>query len=246
MSDTTLFLLDLAEGPLFRVAFSLLVLGLLRAGAFAVADLIGGWLTALDGREFAGKLGWRLLWWFFPARVLRQVFPGQTPGDRIYLSLVGAAATVFRVGVVLVPTFMLAHVYLWERAFGQSWPAWPGPVADGLTLVTMSAGLVAFFGRLYSPLLRRVEPPWAFLKPLLLLLPFVTGYLSMHPTMFSLDYYVLRLAHVLSAELVFVLIPFARLLMPLHPRLVDLLPAVAWRPEAAPAVPQPMAPAARL
>jgi hypothetical protein len=79
----------------------------------------------------------------------------------------------------------------------------------------------------YSRPLQQLEPAWAFFKPLLLLLPFATGVLAMHPRWAPLDYHVLMLAHVLSACLVLALLPFARLFR-LHVRLTRVLPEAAW------------------
>jgi len=33
-----------------------------------------------------------------------------------------------------------------------------------------------------------MEPGWTFFKPLILLMPFVTGFLAMHPTWNPIDY----------------------------------------------------------
>lgn len=96
----------------------------------------------------------------------------------------------------------------------------------------MTAGAIVFLGRIYSPALRRIEPTWAFLRPLVLLAPFVTGYLAAHPAWSPLDYQVVLLAHTLVAAVVFVLVPFAGLLKGLHTPLTAVVPAAAWSGEA--------------
>lgn len=122
---------------------------------------------------------------------------------------------------------MVAHVYLWERALGVAWPAFPGELADTLTYVTIISGMALFLGRLYSSAVRRLDPPWAFFKPLIMLMPFVTGLLAMHPTWSPVDYHAIMLAHVLSASFVIAILPFARFFR-LHARLAEVLPDAAW------------------
>ena len=74
-----------------------------------------------------------------------------------------------------------------------------------VAIVTIVGGFALLLGRIYSPLLRRMEPAWTFVKPLILIIPFLTGFLSMRPAWSPIDYHVVMLLHVLSASLVFVM-----------------------------------------
>jgi hypothetical protein len=230
MNGSVLFLLALAEGPLFRCAFALLVLGLLRLALLSASDAVGGYLTARDAREFWRKVGQRGLALVSPALVLGRARLGIGRALFAYHIGLNVASLLFRLGVLVVPTFMVAHVYLWERGLNVSWPALPGRVADVLSGLTIAAGVLAFLGRIYSPLMRRMEPVWTFFKPLILLAPFVTGFLAMHPTWSPVDYHVMRFLHIVSACVVFILVPFTRLLAYLHAPLTQLLPEAAWLP----------------
>jgi hypothetical protein len=250
VTSPTLSLLEIAEGPLFRFAFALLVLGLLRGALLAGWNTVGAWLTAQDAAVFRQKLRLRILWVIFPITVLRRAWPGRPRGVLVYYFIMSGIGLAFRTGIVAVPAFMAAHVYLWERGLGLTWPALPGHVADRLAQLTIAAGLIWFLGRLYAPPLRRIEPGWTFLKPLILLLPLVTGVLAVHPTWSPVDYHVIRLLHVVSAAAVFVLIPFARMLAGMHAPLTRWLPEAAWdapgpAPGGPPAEPRPR-PAAAL
>jgi hypothetical protein len=129
---------------------------------------------------------------------------------------------------VLIPAFMVAHVYLWERGLGIGWPALPPGTADTISFVTIAAGLLVFLGRLYSSVLRKVEPAWSFLSPLILIAPFVTGVFAMHPTWSPFAYQTVLLLHVITACLVFVLLPFARLLSFMHTPVTRWIPQAAW------------------
>lgn len=230
MNPTVLLILDFAQGPLFRFAFALMALGLLRRAFLGMSDMVGAYVTAGQRQFFRRRLGARILWFFFPHVLLRNTpYSRGGAGLFLYHSVLFIVSLLFRLGAVLVPAFMAAHVYLWKRGFGVSWPSLPTTVADVLTVATITAGSVLFLGRLYSPMLRAVEPAWSFVQPLLLILPFVTGWLSRHPTYSPFDYPVIMLLHVLSAVVVLLLIPFARMFSAIHVPIVGLLPEMQWR-----------------
>ena len=229
MNSGIVFLLDLAEGPIFRCAFALLVLGLLRAAALALSDTAAAYVTIPDRSVFRRKFRQRVLWIVFPSLVLRDAGIGGGKALFAYHCFLSFTSLIFRLGAVLVPAFMIAHVTLWERGLGISWPALPARLADVLAVVTIVAGLILFLGRIYSPVVRQIESPWSFLRPLALVVPFLTGFLAMHPTWSPLDYNVVLLIHILSACLVFVLIPFTRLFSGLQARLTRVIPEAEWR-----------------
>ncbi len=220
-------MLEFAQGPLFRFAFALMVLGCLRALLLGASDALGAYLVTRDHSQFWRKLRMRVLWFTFPSVLLHRVHPEVGPAMRAYHFCLFTLSLVFRITVIIVPAFMVAHVYLWDP--GVWWPTLASRTADVLSLVAIVAGLLLFFGRLYTPLLRRLEAPWSFLKPLLLVIPFATGMLSMRPSWSPLDYQVVLLVHAYSAALVFVLIPFGRMLSCMHTPLTHLMPEASWQ-----------------
>ena len=231
MNANVLFLLDFAEGPLFRLAFAVMVLELLRRALLGIYDLTAAYYSASDTTAVRRKLGLRITWFLAPTLILRRVHPHI--GSLSYLACLCALSLAFRIFAILVPAFMVAHVYLWERGFGLTWSTLPGRIADVLTLITIAIGLTLFLGRLYSPLLRRLEPAWTFFKPLILTVPFLSGVIAMHPTWSPFDYHLVLLIHVLSANLVFVLFPFTRMLHCMHTPLTQVMPEAAWIRDAA-------------
>ncbi len=229
MNESTVQALEFAQGPLLRVAIGLLVLGSLRAIALALADVIAAWLTTQNKAHFWYKLRMNVMWGLFPTLVLRKARPEQTRHMFGYHLCLCFLAAVQRAGTILVPLFMIAHVHLMERATGFAWPTFSGSVTNALAIITLVAGFLVFLGRLYSPMLRSFEPPWTFVKPLILVVPFFTGYMAMHPRWSPLDWHFMMLLHVLSACLVMVMVPFGRLLACIHTKLVDLAPELSWR-----------------
>jgi hypothetical protein len=222
-------MLEFVQGPVFRFALALMILGLLRQWFLIISDTIGGYVTSGDRRFFWRKLGQRLAWYFLPSVLLHRL----RPAGRFlaaYHTVLFLMSLTLRVVAVIVALFMVAHVHLWERGLGVSWPAIPEETADLLSIVTIIIGVVMFFGRLYSPVLRSIEPPWSFLKPLVFVVPFITGLLARHPALDPVDYHPMMLMHVLSACVVFVMIPFGRMMFPMHLPLAAVMPEAAWRP----------------
>lgn len=227
MENPVLETLEFAQGPLFRMAFALMVLGIARWMLLTMSDAVAAYVSVPDRREFWQKVKRRLQWSFVPSIVLQRRQPVSS-GMFAYHVVLCFLSLIVRLGAVLVPAFMVAHVYLWEQSLGVAWPAFPGRVADTLSVVTIVAGALLFLGRLYSPAVRQIEPAWSFFKPLILIFPFATGFLAMHPLMSPFDYHFVMLAHVLGACVVFVMIPFARLMSCMHVRVTDVIPEAAW------------------
>ena len=237
MNESIVTALRIAEGPVFRFALGLAILVLARNALLSLIDVAAAYYAERDHAAVRHKLALRLIWLAFPTLIFHRAGTMRTPSQFLYHFCFSCVSLVFRLCAILVPIFMVAHVHLWERTLGFSWPAFPGALADTLSYVTILTGFLLFLGRVYSRPLRLLEPAYAFFKPLLMLLPFVTGVLAMHPKWCPLDYHVVMLLHVLSACLVIAILPFARLFS-LHVRLSQVLPEAAWNPEEA-AAPQP-------
>lgn len=229
MDETLQGALRTAQGPLFRFAIALALLGLGRIALLGISDLVAAFLVENDRAAYRRKLRLHALWLVFPSIVAHELHGFRSGARFAYDLALDAVSLLFRALVVVLPIFLVAHVYLWERALGIAWPALPGRTADLLSIVTLASGLIVFLGRIYSPVLRRVEPVWSFFKPALLLIPFLTGTLARHPTWSPLDYHVVLLIHVVSAAIVLALLPFARLLSSVHVPLAVVAPDTAWR-----------------
>jgi hypothetical protein len=220
--------LEFVQGPVFRFAFALMVFGFLRLAIMNSAEAVSAYLMAIDRRGVRLKVWQRIVWFLFPHVILKHFYVTSAAWSAYHVGL-SICSLVFRLGAIIVPAFMAAHIYLWERGAGISWPSLPPETGDAIAFLTIGAGLIVFLGRLYSPLLRKTEPTWSFLTPLILILPFVTGVLAMHPTWSPISYQVMLLLHVLSACTVFVLLPFAGLLSFMHCSITRWVPKAAWR-----------------
>jgi hypothetical protein len=230
MDDSLQVALRVLQGPVFRVALALMLLGFARLAALGISDAVAAYIAERDRPALGRKFRLRLLWHAFPTLLLYRAGVVRSAGSFLYHAFFSCVSLVFRLCAVLVPLFMVAHVHFWERALPW-WPAFPGTLADTLSVLTIVTGLVLFLGRVYSAPLRRLEPAWAFLKPLIVLLPFATGVIAMPPAWCPIDYYVMRVAHLTTAVIVMALLPYARLLS-LQIPLTQILPEAAWLPSA--------------
>ncbi len=211
-------LLEFARGPLFRLTFALMVLGLLRILVLDITGMIGAYRKAGDKNLPWGLIFSRTFEWLVPVKRLGHNRP-------IYSIL----AILFHVGLILTPIFLFAHVQLWKSGIGVGWWTLSPSMADFLTLLTIGTGLAIFVGRIGSRAARGISRKQDVLWPIVLLVPFVTGYFCSNVTLAAGTYQALMLVHVLSAELIFLLIPFTKIahcvLMPFS----QLVGTLAWK-----------------
>lgn len=120
------------------------------------------------------------------------------------------AGYVFHVGFFLTLLFFAPHIQLFEKFPGIGWPALPNPVVDAAAVLAMTALVLLLVSRLSDPVKRLLsdgEDYWIWLCSLL---PLLTGYLAWHHLW--LPYTWMLALHLLSAELLLMMLPFTRLL----------------------------------
>lgn len=155
--------LELAGGPLFALAFLVMLLGLARLAVTQIHDLVlrkGRRLRMLPWRRMAIDS----LSWLVPIRHLVQG-----------TILVSAASFLFHVGAILVPLFLVDHVVLWERFLGVDLPAMEHGLADGLTLLTLGCIAVLLVYRAVVRRARELSRPSDYVILVLIMMPFLSG-----------------------------------------------------------------------
>ncbi len=225
MNETVESILEFARGPLFRFTFAVLVFGLARLVLLTVYGIVRTYLLAGDKHLLWPIIRQRTWWTLFPFSRLSRARSGYS-----------ILSFVFHVGLMVVPLFLYAHIHLWQRGLGISWPALPVLVADILTILTIVSALALVAARAASSLSRTLSRAQDYTRPLLLTLAFVSGFLASHPTWCPTSYSVMLLIHVLAAETIFVLIPFSKIahcvLLPFSQLVSDLgwhFPATAGK-----------------
>ena len=118
-----------------------------------------------------------------------------------------AISYLFHILLFVVPLFLASHIVLINEAFQVSWPALNDGLADWLTLLVIAALIFFAVRRQMVPEITYLTSATDYLLILLVLLPFVTGFLAYHQWF---AYRWMVVAHVLSGELMLIIIPFSR------------------------------------
>lgn len=212
------FWIQLGRGPLFAAAFSLMILGLVRILVLTAVGIAEAYRRSWD----------RIINW---KEVARQTAHWLVPFGRLWRSrpVYGTVSFLFHVGLLLAPPFAAAHVLLWRRSVGFAWKAMPQNLADVLTIMTLVAGVCLVLGRAAFAASRSVSRFQDYLWPVLLLVPFGTGYVCSHAALSPKTYQSLMLLHVYTADLIMMLIPFTKIAHCVLAPLSQVVTAVAWK-----------------
>lgn len=210
--------IEFGRGPLFRIAFALMLLGLARTFVLTLVGVVEAYRRSPDK-----IVNWREVknqtWaWLFPINRLWRKRP-------VYSTI----SFCFHLGLLLVPLFLAAHVVLWKHAVGFAWPAMPQRLANYLAWIVIIAGLGLFGGRLLNQAARNLSRRQDLAWPLLLVVPFATGYVCSNLAVRPGTYDTMMLVHVYSADLIMLLIPFTKIAHCVLAPLSQVVTAVAWK-----------------
>lgn len=131
-------------------------------------------------------------------------FPASTRQSPVFYFV----SYVFHLAIFLVPLFLMSHIALIDESFGISWVALNDKAADLMTLMVICA--LVFFGvrRQMVPEVKYLTSAGDYILLLLVGLPFITGFIAYHQ--FFL-YRPMVIAHVISSEVLLIILPFSRL-----------------------------------
>jgi nitrate reductase gamma subunit len=191
--------IDFAKGPLFALTFLIMIIGLIRLLIIQIYSIIAGKGRRLINAPWKKIFG-EALSWVVPVRHL-------IPGTKFF----SIVSFLCHVGLIVVPLFLASHIVLWEDFFKIGLPQLGTAVADYLTLFTIACLIILLGFRIFSIRLRSMSRKSDYFLLVLILVPFVTGYMMLHPELNPFSWNLMMLVHLLSAELLFVLIPFTKL-----------------------------------
>jgi len=115
---------------------------------------------------------------------------------------------VFHVTLLAVPLFFFAHNILWDEAFGISLWSMPNLWADVMSVILIASIMYLVIRRIVRSEVRILTGAWDYILLGITALPFLTGFLAYHQLG---PYEPIMIAHVLTAELLLILIPFTKL-----------------------------------
>lgn len=208
--------LEWARGPAFRFSILLMILGLARLLVLNIANILNVVSRARDKS---------IPWTTVIRDTVRWFFPYRTAKPQLFVTVV---SFLFHVSVIVTPVFLGAHIMLWQRGVGVSWAAIPQLAADYLTLLAIASAALLFFKRVSAKATRALSRPQDYLLPPLIMIPFISGYLAMHPAYNPFEYNATMFVHVMSGNLILILMPFSKLSHAVLFPTTQLVSEMAW------------------
>ena len=138
---------------------------------------------------------------------LKMIVKSSLPGTRHWKYI--TAAYIFHVGLFIVIFFFIPHTQLFRDVFGVFWGGWPNYIIDFFTVLSIAAMLYTLVARFYDPSRRVLTRIPDYIAWLVTFLPLVTGYMAFHRLW--MDYTTILALHILSVELLMVVLPFTKL-----------------------------------
>ncbi len=209
-------MIEFARGPLFAITFGFMVLGLARlviVQVYMLAHSKGRRLRQAPWRRILGDS----ISWAVP-------LPHLIRGTILF----SVSSFLLHIGLIAVPLFLVDHAHLLSRLLGLNWPAIGHGLADVLTLMTLVCLGVLLACRTFRPRQRAVSRPLDYVILGAIGLPFATGFLASHPGLNPFSWELMMLAHLLSSEFLFLLVPTTKLAH-VVPYPFDRISAVHWQ-----------------
>lgn len=195
----TMELLAWAKGPGLAISLTVLLLGI----SFRLLEqlILGRKKDLSEAREEnSARFGFRT--------IIARSFPTMETFKAETLPILAGYA--FHIGLFLIVFFYTAHILVFKGLFGVSWPGLPMWFIDAVTLITLVAMLMVLWYRLTNPVRRYLSRFGDYFAWFVTFLPVLTGYLAYHRLM--LPYNEMLVIHILSVELLFITIPFTKLM----------------------------------
>jgi len=190
------------EGPLLWIASLTFIIGsLLRAAFF------------LNLSRKADKIIYQhFSWKYILATFARWLLPLNK--DVVKNPIFFPLAYIFHICLIIVPIWFSGHITLWEESrFEWSWEPIPDGLADWMTLIFLGIALFFLLRRIISADIRLLSTFSDYCLLVVTALPFLTGYFLTHGSLDEVAFLGdnMTLIHMLSGELMLILIPFTKL-----------------------------------
>ncbi|MBK1719519.1 hypothetical protein [Thiocystis violacea] len=196
MSGSMEFLLW-TKGPMFDIAMVIFAIGLLAR--LAEIFLLGRARNYAEPRAGEWPAGLRTM--------LTRTVADRGTFERAPFNVV--VGWIWHLGFLAALLLFVPHIELAKGLFGISWPALPNPVVDFLTAITLLSLVATLVHRLNHPVKRRISTIEDYLVWTVVFMVVLTGYLAYHR---MVNPYPLALGmHILSAEILLILLPFTKL-----------------------------------
>jgi nitrate reductase gamma subunit len=190
--------LSWVRGPGFQIATVILVAGVvIRVLEILLLGRKAN-LAEAKGSEMASGL----------RTIVTRSVPDSSTFKRSTFTIV--AGYIFHLGLFVTILFFAPHILLIKDIIGFGWPSIPTQIVDALTVVSIITLLAILAHRFTNKVLRYLTNTEDLLVWFVTIAPLVTGYMAFHrigmpaSTMLGI--------HILSVELLMVMLPFTKLM----------------------------------
>ncbi|MDP2833354.1 MAG: hypothetical protein Q8Q28_08700 [Pseudomonadota bacterium] len=150
-------------------------------------------------RSVAGASGWHTLF--------RRSLPPEGMVKKSPVSYIGGYT--FHIGLAIVVFLFAPHILLIRSLTGLSWPGLPSQFIDLVAVVTMAAMVVVLADRINKPVKRFLSTFEDWFTWAVTFLPVLTGWMAVQHLL--LPYTTMLALHILSVEVLLVVLPFTKL-----------------------------------
>ena len=192
---------EFLTGPLLWFSFAVFFIGV----TVRVVRYIRGLNWQMDRVAYRPHFGYGMkgalrsvFFWLFPFGTRSwRVKPGMT-----------ILFFCFHIGLLVTPIFLLAHNIILKSRWGISLPTLSGATADTLTVIVIVSVLFLALRRIAYSEVRIVTTAYDYLLLAIAVAPFITGFLASH---LASGYPFWLLAHIITGEIMLIVIPFTKL-----------------------------------
>ena len=186
-------LLNWARGPGLNIATFIMLFGIVLR-IFEILSL-GNPKDLAEARASGAAEGWRT--------IFRRSVPEKRHWKRI------TAGYLYHIGLFVVIFLFVPHIQFFKETLGLFWPGVANDIVDFFTVLSIGALLYVLFSRITTPERRILSTKHDYLIWLVTFLPFLTGYMAYHRLIG--DYTFMLAIHILSVELLMIILPFSKL-----------------------------------
>ncbi|MCG6977012.1 MAG: hypothetical protein LJE56_11555 [Acidiferrobacterales bacterium] len=191
-------LLAWARGPGMQIALAVFFLGI--TVRIVEMLLIGRAPDLAAPRKSGVAAGWRT--------VFHRSLP--TPGMLKRSPLVFVGGYIFHLGFLIVLVLSVPHIELFHGVWGIRWPGLPRSLIDLAAILSIGAMVALLVHRLVDPVRRFLSRSGDYFAWTVTFLPLITGYFATHHML--LPYTQMLAVHILSIELLLIVLPFTKLI----------------------------------
>jgi len=197
MSMNELQLLTWVRGPGLDIAVGIFLLGVV----WRLIEIysLGRKKDLAAPRHAAGASGLHT--------VFRRSMPPHGMLKRSPVSYLGGY--IFHIGLAIVVFGFAPHILLIRNFTGLSWPGLPSQFVDLVAVVTMAAMVVVLVDRINKPVKRFLSTVEDWFTWAVTFLPVLTGWMAVQHLL--LPYTAMLALHILSVEILLVVLPFTKL-----------------------------------